>query len=686
MRNKVELLAPAGSWEALVAAINNGADAVYLGGKNFSARAFANNFDHDELIKAVNYAHELNVKVYITLNTLITDFEFENVKKEIDFLYSINVDALIIQDLGVYYYIKNSYPDFELHASTQMHIHNLNGVINAKKLGFKRAVIARESSLNFIKEACKQGIEIETFVHGAICVSYSGQCLMSSVTKSRSANKGMCAQCCRLSYELKEVETNKSIKTDTPYLLSPKDMMLIDEIPDLIKAGVSSFKIEGRMKSPAYVGYITHVYRKAIDSYYDGSNYKLTEDELKNIKYLFNRNFTDTYLLNDSKDLFGQDKPNHLGVEIGRVIRVLKDSILIRLTEDLHQYDGIRIVSGNKEYGQIVNFLSIDGKYENQALKGQVCEIKCNEKIKFNDIVYKTISHILEEKINSIKHKKININIDVNKDNESNINILAYNESFKFNYVSNIKTLDAIKAPVDKENFLKHFTLNESAYSISNCTYNLNNVFIPVKQINELKHNFIEAINTYRINQFNRESIPYEINFSNNLSDDISILDSTNSIKIVNPVINNSNNYKESNINLITEVGGLLLNFPNKIASYTLNIANSYAYEMLIKLGFKGVILSTELSSNEVNELVKRYKERNMVSINPIILANTCRTLMYLRRNPFSTYITNLNKYELTDGTNKYSINSNSDFIEVKETSDFENKAILKDFKRISLE
>ncbi|MBQ2139279.1 MAG: U32 family peptidase, partial [Erysipelotrichaceae bacterium] len=187
MRN-IELLAPAGNFECLKAAVYNGANAVYLGGKNFSARAFANNFDEEELKKAVRFAHLHDVRIFVTLNTLLTEREFANAIKMADFYYENKVDALLIQDLGLYYYLKKKYPDFELHCSTQMHVHNLQGVRNARKLGFSRVVLARESTLDLIKEACKEDIEIETFVHGAICVSYSGQCLMSSSTKNRSAN------------------------------------------------------------------------------------------------------------------------------------------------------------------------------------------------------------------------------------------------------------------------------------------------------------------------------------------------------------------------------------------------------------------------------------------------------------------------------------------------------------------
>ncbi|MDD5792981.1 MAG: U32 family peptidase, partial [Erysipelotrichaceae bacterium] len=199
---KIELLAPAGNMQAFHSAIDNGADAIYLGGKSFSARAFAGNFSEEEIKDCVEYAHLRNVKIYVALNTLLNEYELENAIKQAHYYHDINVDALIIQDLGLYYRITREIPDMEIHASTQMHIHNIQGVINAKKMGFKRVVVARESTQEFISEACKEDIEIEIFAHGAICASYSGQCLISSFSKNRSANKGMCAQCCRLKYKL----------------------------------------------------------------------------------------------------------------------------------------------------------------------------------------------------------------------------------------------------------------------------------------------------------------------------------------------------------------------------------------------------------------------------------------------------------------------------------------------------
>ena len=197
---KVELLAPAGNMEALKAAVNAGCDAVYLGLKSFSARAFAGNFSHEEFIEAIHYCHTRNVKIYCTINTMLYETEIENAKKEVDFLYENNCDAILIQDLGLFHYVRTCYPDMPVHCSTQMHIHNLKGVEFMKNQGVERVVLARETPIEIIQQACQMGVEIEVFTYGAICISYSGQCMMSASVKNRSANRGMCAQCCRLKY------------------------------------------------------------------------------------------------------------------------------------------------------------------------------------------------------------------------------------------------------------------------------------------------------------------------------------------------------------------------------------------------------------------------------------------------------------------------------------------------------
>ena len=250
--NKVELLAPAGDFSCLKAAIEAGCDAVYIGGKLFGARAFSSNFTDDEIIKAINYAHLFGVKVYVTTNTLIYDKEVERFLEYISFLHKNNVDAVIIQDLGMLDLVRQTFPNLEVHASTQMHIHNLDGASFMEKLGVKRVVLARETSISKIKEIKeKTNIDIEIFIHGALCVSYSGQCLMSSLIGNRSGNRGTCAGSCRQSYSI--VDENNNIILNNKYPLSMKDLCSLENLKTLLDIGVTSLKIEGRMKSSSYV-------------------------------------------------------------------------------------------------------------------------------------------------------------------------------------------------------------------------------------------------------------------------------------------------------------------------------------------------------------------------------------------------------------------------------------------------
>ena len=662
--NKVELLAPAGNFDCLKAAINNGADAVYLGGKNFSARAFANNFDEEELNSAIKYAHLRNVKIYVTVNTLLNEKQLENAKKMVDFYYKSNVDALLIQDLGLYYYIKNKYPDFEIHCSTQMHIHNVAGVKNAKKMGFKRVVIARESNLQLIEQACKQGIEVETFVHGAICVSYSGQCLMSAVSKNRSANKGMCAQCCRLRYDLYD-ETGNKIEMDTNYPLSTKDMYLIDDIPDLIKAGVSSFKIEGRMKSSAYVGYVTSLYRKAIDSYYENSEFKLNNEQIENLKVLFNRNFSNDYLRN-TYNLFGQSTPNHLGIKIGEVTKCVNNRCYIKLSKQLNQFDGIRI----GDFGCIVNMLYKNELLVNHGDIGDVVAVDVDYKVSGN--VYKTQDFKLEESINASADKKMPLNLNVRIMPNENVTV----ECDGFRYESQIIAQNAIKAALDYESIYKQLSkLNETEYYLNQLSVETDNAFLPVSSLNEIRRSFIEAYNQYRLNLFSREIIYSDIEHTetDELTDEM-LIEENGKINDypINYVINQNSSYIDSKKAVIGEIGGIFEGYKDKIAYYTLNCSNSYAYEFLRKIGFKAIIVSTELTEMDVNDLIDAYMTRNNEEIHPYMLTRGNRALMYLKGKPFDKYMKDGHEYYISDGTNKYSLRIRENICEIVENSDSE--------------
>ncbi|MBQ1346620.1 MAG: U32 family peptidase [Erysipelotrichaceae bacterium] len=667
MRN-VELLAPAGNFDCLKAAVNNGADAVYLGGKNFSARAFANNFDEEELIRAIRYAHLRDVRIFVTLNTLLSEKEFANAIKMADFYYRNKVDALLIQDLGLYYYLKKKYPDFELHCSTQMHVHNLQGVKNAKKLGFKRVVLARESDLSLIEEACKEDIEIETFVHGAICVSYSGQCLMSSSVKGRSANKGMCAQCCRLRYELYDEEENR-VKTDTDYLLSPKDMFLLEDIPALIKAGVSSFKIEGRMKSPAYVGLVTRYYRTAIDAALKGEKFIFNDDDLKKLKVLFNRGFTND-LLHDKNDLFGQKTPNHLGIAVGETLYYRKKLQYIRLNDDLNQFDGIRI----NDFGCIVNKLYLDGKLVSKAQKGDIAAIETDMPLK--GIVYKTQDSLLEKQIAETKDKKVPLSVSVTVLPEKSVEVCLKHDDQTYTYVSDVTAQKAIKAPLDEDNIIRQFSkLNETVYELSHIDVHTKDAFLSVKQLNEIRRNAVASFDEYRLESFHKDPIyaDYLPVRKADLPDAARMIQKDDLIKLdgrefaLNPVINKDSRYTEADKAVVSEFGGLFHPYEEKIAYYTLNCLNSYTYEFLKGLGFDHIVLSSEINDQQIADLIEAYEKRNDEKIRPFVFVQGDRVLMYIKSDPFGKYLAKDKIYHLKENKNIYALRRHNGVYELIE-------------------
>ena len=332
--------------ECLKAAIHNGADAIYLGGKSFGARAFAGNFTNEELKEAVNYAHLYGVKIYVTANTIIYNNEIKDFLEYIKYLYQIGVDALIMQDIGMISLVRKIFLDIEVHASTQCHNHNSEGIKLLKSLGVTRVVLDREMSLKEI-ENINIDIEKEVFIHGALCNSYSGCCLFSFMNGGRSGNRGECTQVCRLPFKL--IKNGKYIDTPNEYLLSTKELNTISNFDKLLDSDIVSFKIEGRMKSPSYVGYVTRLYRKLIDNHTN----KVTSEEENNLKILFNRDFTSGYLFNDK--VMNTSTSNHQGLEIGRVLEVTPKKIKIKLTNNLYQEDGIRFKNSN--LGMIANFI-----------------------------------------------------------------------------------------------------------------------------------------------------------------------------------------------------------------------------------------------------------------------------------------------------------------------------------------
>jgi U32 family peptidase len=385
-KRKVELLAPAGGMNQLLAAVENGADAVYLGGRLFNARINATNFTMEELKEGIDYAHLRNVKIYITMNVLIKDEELEEAVKYAAEMYHLGIDGIILQDIGLADALRKTLPDLPLHFSTQGTIYNTSGVRTAIKLGFKRVVLARELTIEEIRTiAAEQLCELEVFVHGALCMSYSGQCHLSRAIGGRSANRGECAQPCRLPYQ--DENGNEG------YHLSPKDLCAIDQLGALMEAGVSSFKIEGRMKSAEYVATVTRIYRKYLDLALRGKAYTVEAKDKEDLLQAFNRGgFTQGYLLGQpGQKLLSGRIPKHQGVLVGKVLArpKVKDMVDISYTAELSLGDGIEI-HGREINSNILTYIKKGAKQ-----RARIGDFRGD--IKAGDLVYRTSSKILLE-------------------------------------------------------------------------------------------------------------------------------------------------------------------------------------------------------------------------------------------------------------------------------------------------
>lgn len=376
-KKKIELLAPAGSLQALKAAVENGADAVYIGGPMFSARQKAENFTHEQMVAGVQYAHERGCKVHVAVNTIVSNEEIGQVVEYAYKLAEAKVDAVIVQDLGVAHLLRETLPQLPLHASTQMAVHNTPGVQFLEEQGFERVVLARETSLEAIREIkAETDAELEVFVHGALCVAYSGQCLLSSMIGGRSGNRGLCAQPCRMQYQLVDEGGREYQSKDGQYLLSTRDLNMIHHLPDLIRAGVTSLKIEGRMKRPEYVATVVRQYRQAIDAYYAGSQFDKKQAD-KNLLQIFNRDFTTGYFYgNQGADLMSHVRPDNRGVLIADVMKVENKKVWVQLHDTLSVGDGYLLYNQRgEEIAGKVQEMSIKGKAIQSGNKGQIVQM-----------------------------------------------------------------------------------------------------------------------------------------------------------------------------------------------------------------------------------------------------------------------------------------------------------------------
>ena len=571
---KIELLSPVGDFECLKAAVQNGADSVYFGAANFNARASATNFDLTNLKEAISYAKLRGVNTHLTLNTLIKDTEFEDAvllaKKACEF----GIDAIIVQDLGLARFLIKNFPDLPIHASTQMTIHNLEGALEAQKLGFKRVVLSRELSLEEIQYICANtNVEIETFIHGALCISYSGQCLFSSMIGARSGNRGKCAGPCRLPYELLgtcETKGTDETKRNIPiaskgYLLSTKDLCGLEFLPKLIDAGVMCFKIEGRMKTPEYVATVTRIYRKYIDLALSDKPYVIDKKDVKDLMQVFNRGGFSTGHL-DSKantSLVFPEKPNNMGIYIGNIanLKPNKGHVFINLTDDISIGDTIEFEKESTKY--TVSELMIKNKNITTGFKKQLVEVgRMKGNLHIGDKVYKTNSKELSTFAYSSyqeEHKKVDLTacITLKKNSPVLLNVSTLSntnpifDNISVSLSSDTLPVEAKSQPLDKDRVISQLNkTKDTIFTFKDIDVILDdNLFLPsIKVLNELRRNALDEILLIANSRILRNSST-SLNLNETISDKDNNPEGTNiSCSISNDIVTNLNSKKEISV------------------------------------------------------------------------------------------------------------------------------------------
>lgn len=553
------------------AAVQNGADSVYLGASSFSARANATNFNNEELFEAIKYAKLRNVKVHLALNTLIKNEEFEDALNLAINAYNLGADAIIIQDLGLVSYLLKNYPEIPLHASTQMTVHNLKGVKQLEKLGFSRVVLSRELSINDIEYIRNNSnIELEVFIHGALCISYSGQCLLSSMIGSRSGNRGNCAQPCRLKYDLIDDENNV---LDSGHILSPRDNMGLTYLPELINMGINSLKIEGRMKTPIYVATVTKIYRKYIDFIYKNRDLDtLKQKELirkmiyeknnntglsdyEELLQVFNRGGFETGHFNPdgNHNLIFKDKPNNMGIYLGTIshINENKGHLTFKTENQISISDKVSI---NNSLYNVSELMILNNNYESiqsgktvtiGRMKGDIhvgMKIYKLEDSKLN----KDISFTFDENKNK---KKIPLNGKIIvKENEPIVlkiwsNTLFY-KNLEYSVTSSTTPEKAIKKAVSKEDISKQLLkTGNTEFNFVNLEVELDDgLFVQNSLLNEIRRSAIIGLENLVIKNHSHNLKPFYNNYN--------IINNENN-KLVSLLLNTINlNYNYSDLKI----------------------------------------------------------------------------------------------------------------------------------------
>ncbi|MBP5092154.1 MAG: U32 family peptidase [Bacilli bacterium] len=618
-----ELLCPAGTKESFHAAISNGADAIYLGLDKFSARAYAENFTLDNLGELVEFAHLRNVKIYVTVNTITYDHELEEVYRTIDALAALHVDGIIVQDLAVLLYATTHYKSLQVSASTQCGIDDEDGVLLAKELGVERVVFARETPLDKLKEIKDEtGIEVETFIHGALCVSYSGNCFMSSMIGERSGNRGRCAGCCRKPYSLIKFDTKESIKKG--YLLSMKDLNLSEKVGEM--SFVDSLKIEGRMKEPSYVSGVTRLYRRLLDGE------KIDPEDFGKI---FNRTYTKGFIGGEtSLTVTNIDKPNNFGYLIGVVTRVFKGKAWLRLNKKLSRGDQIRIET--KDIFKEVS-LPITKMFDNSGKEifesDRFAVIYCDKPIEVGAKVYKTkdlefVNKTAED--NRLpEYRKLPLQMEFLAHIGETMSLKVSYGGFSASVNSQFKVEESLTSSINEENIKKQLSkLNETPYFLSDLAIDMDDgIFVPLKTINELRREAVEKLNLLRLERSIEPGIEFPLSPKKFFSQGIELTVEVNDEKqylaakecgiehiyYKNVVRRNNATYEETDSEIL--VGGLggIHHYGKKkyvVSDYSLNVVNAETVAILSTLGVERITLSQEMSKESIKKLIASYQSK----------------------------------------------------------------------------
>lgn len=669
----IELLAPAGSRASLEAAVKAGADAVYLAGQQFGARRSATNFGEEELLEVIDYCHLRGVKVYMTVNTLLKQEELSQLGNYLEPYYRAGLDAFIVQDLGVFSYLRKRFKDIHIHCSTQMTLASTADVQTLLDLGANRVVMPRELNVVDIKRIYEEtGAEIEAFVHGALCVSVSGQCLMSSLIGGRSGNRGSCAQSCRQPYQLWTDMSGKIEKVPSSsgdYLLSPRDLMTLDQMKLLIDNGVHSLKIEGRMKGPEYTYAVTKAYRMAIDALVSGDEADLEQAKAQ-IEGVFNRDFTQGLVIGTAnKAYISQESPGHRGVLAAEVVSYdsWQNEVTLKLLTDVTKGDDLQ--ARIKGYpGGRVEYIKVSGQRIESASKNDTVTINFKHPVKKGDLLFKTYDQ------NLMKQLQMRINDDekrlpihgslVLREGMPAVLELKNDAGNAVKIASEAIVEKAMKTPLSKERILEQLEkLGGTPFYLLSCELDhIGNETLPIKVLNQLRRDAVEALCLNILTEFRRtesdQSIPlleqkealktetaaqisvmvrtldqYQAALDLNIQriylndlwlneDNWALLSDKRCVPYLGRFEKTSAlEYRLEKLKAFTQAAGVTNVLVASIGQgravrelgltclgdFSLNVMNTTAAQMLAAEGYKSLTLSLELNAEEVEDLQKHF-------------------------------------------------------------------------------